>query len=70
MKFGLWIVLKKNWEANLKIRLLEDLHNLVVSVCAKFEGCAAKTVGVGFLKVKNYSLIWGESNLSSEVRLR
>ena len=27
-----------------------DLHNLVVSVCAKFEGCAAKTVGeVGFL---------------------
>ena len=31
-----------------KIELLEDLCNLVDSVCAKFEGCAAKTVEVGF----------------------
>ena len=42
---------KKNWEANSKIRLQEDLYNLVFSFCAKFEGCAAKTVGgVGFAR--------------------
>ena len=30
--------------------------NLVVSVCAKFEECAAKTVGgVGFLRVTGFS---------------
>ena len=38
-----------SWEGNSKIRLLEALCNLVVSVCAKFEECATKTVGgVGF----------------------
>ena len=32
--------------------LLEDLCNSVVSICAKFEGCAAKPVErVGFLRV-------------------
>ena len=47
---------KKLWEANLKIRLLEDLHHSVVSVCAEFEGCATKTVGgVGFLSVTVFS---------------
>ena len=30
------------WDANLKIRFLEDFCNLVLSVCANFEGCAAK----------------------------
>ena len=56
MKFWLWAVLKKFWEANSKIRLLEALCNLVVSVCAKFEECAAKTVGgVGFLRVTGFS---------------
>ena len=35
----------------------KDVHNLVVSVCAKFEGCAAKTVGgVGFLTKAYFSL--------------
>ena len=54
MKFGLWIVLKKFWKANSKIRLQDALHNLVVSVCAKFEGSAAKTVTrVGFLAKRN-----------------
>ena len=44
-----WAVIKKFWEANSKIRLLESLRNLVVSVCVKFEECAVKTVGgVGF----------------------
>ena len=33
------------WEANSKTRLLDDLCNLVVSVCAKLEGYAAKTLG-------------------------
>ena len=57
MKFWLWAVLKKFWEANSKIRLLEVLCNLVVSVCAKFEECAAKTVrGVGFLTKAYFSL--------------
>ena len=47
---------KKILEANSKIRLLEDLYNLVVSVCAKFEGCNAKSVGgVGFLRVTSFS---------------
>ena len=32
------------------------LCNSVASVCAKFEGCAAKTVGgVGFLRVTGFS---------------
>ena len=40
------------WEANSKIRLLEDLRNLAVNVWEKFEGCPAKTVGgVGFFRV-------------------
>ena len=40
---------KKIWEATQKIWLC----SLVVSVCAKFEDCAAKTVGgVGFLRVR------------------
>ena len=44
----------RGWKS--KIGLLEDLCNLVVSVCAKFEGCAAKTVGgVGFLRVTGFS---------------
>ena len=48
----LFVVLRKIREANSKFRILEDLCNLVASVCAKFEGCAAKTVGeVGFLRV-------------------
>ena len=47
---------KKNWEASLKIWLLEDLRNLVGNARAKFEGCAAKTVGgVGFLRVTRFS---------------
>ena len=50
------VVLKNLWEANSKIRLLEDLHNLVVSIRGKFEGCAAKTVGgVAFLRVTGLS---------------
>ena len=49
-------VVKKNWEPNLNIGLLEDLCNLVVGVCAKFEGCAANTVGeVEFFKVTGFS---------------
>ena len=48
--------LKEFWDANSNIRLLGDLHNWVVSVCAKFEGCAAKTVGgVGLLRVTGFS---------------
>ena len=44
---------KKIWERNSKIRLLEDLRNLVVSVPAKLEGSYAKIVGVvGFCSVK------------------
>ena len=43
-------------EKNSKIRLLKDLCSLVVSVPAKFEGCAAKNVGgVGFLRVTGFS---------------
>ena len=35
-----------------KIRLLEALCHLVVSIFSKFEGCAAKTVGgIGLLRV-------------------
>ena len=42
-------------KANSKIRLLEDICDLVVSVSAKFEGCAVKTVGgVGFLRVIDF----------------
>ena len=43
------------------MRLLGDFRDLVVSVCAKFKGCAAKTVGflrvTGFSK-KHYCQIW------------
>ena len=42
-------------EENWKTGLLEDLCNLVVSVCAKFEGCAVKTVGgVWLLRVTGF----------------
>ena len=45
-------------------RLLEDLFNLVVSVCAKFEGVPAKTIGgVGFL-VKAYFCCRSAANSS------
>ena len=48
---------KKISESNSRIWLLEDLCNIVVSVCAKFEECAAKTVGgVGFLMKAYFSL--------------
>ena len=54
MIFWLCVILKKVWETNSNIRLIEVLCNLVVSFCAKFVGCATKTVGeVGFL-VKAY----------------
>ena len=44
--------LKKIREVNLKMRLLKDLGNLVVSSSVKFEGCAPKIVGgVGFFRV-------------------
>ena len=46
---------KKIWDAISKNRVLEDHCNLVVSVCAKFERIAAKTVGVGFLRVTGFS---------------
>ena len=37
------------------MRLLEDLSYLVVSVPAKFEGCAVKIVaGVGFFSVTGF----------------
>ena len=50
------VVLINFWNANSKIRLLEALFNLVVSICAKFGGCAAKTEeGVGFLRVPGFS---------------
>ena len=50
------VVRKKFWEANSKIRLLEDFCNLVGSIWVKFQGCAAKTVGgVGFLTVTGFS---------------
>ena len=55
MKFWLWAGLKKIWGPNSKIGLLEDLSNLVVSIPAKFEGCAAKIVGgVGFFSVTGF----------------
>ena len=48
---------KKNLGGNSKIRLLEALSNLVVSVCANFEECAEKPVGgVGFLMKTYFSL--------------
>ena len=50
------VVIKEIFEANSKMRFLEDLCNLVVSVYAKYEGHAAKTVGgVGFLRVTGLS---------------
>ena len=46
---------KSFWEENSKIRLLEDFSNSVANVCAKFEGCGAKTAGgVGFLGVTGF----------------
>ena len=58
---------KKNLKANSKIRLLEALCNLVVSICAKFEGCAAKIVGeVGFLRVTGFSKKALLSNFASQ----
>ena len=42
-------IFRGDWGWKSKIRLLEAICNLVVSVCAKFEECATKTVGgVGF----------------------
>ena len=46
IQFWLLDVLKKLWYANSIIGRLKDLSDLVVSVPAKFEGCAAKIVGV------------------------
>ena len=52
----IWVVLKKNLGGKFKNSISEDLHNLVVSICAKFEGLSAKTVGeVGFLRVAGFS---------------
>ena len=56
IKFLLLFVIKNFREGNFKIWHLEDLYNSFVSVCAKFEKCAAKAVeGVGFLRVKDFS---------------
>ena len=58
---------KKNWEANSEVLLLVGLCKLVISVCAKFEGYAAKTPrGVEFFStianfrrtVASYGQIW------------
>ena len=46
---------EKILEGKFKNQLLEPLCNLVLSVCLKFEGCPAKTVGVGFLRVTGFS---------------
>ena len=48
---------KKILEGISKIRLLVDLCNLVVSNCAKSEGCAAKKTvgGAGFLRETGFS---------------
>ena len=62
---------KKIWKENSKIWLLEALCNLVVSVCAKFEGFAAKTVGgVGFLRVVGFSKKAPLSNFASWLPVR
>ena len=59
---------KKFWKANSKIQLSEALCDLVVSVCAKFEGCAAKTVKeVRFFRVTGFSKIALLPNFASRL---
>ena len=54
--------------ANSNIRLLEALCNLVLSVCAKYDGSDAKTVGgVAFLRVADFSKIALLPNFASRL---